>query len=597
MKKIILALNFKKTTLDFFSAHLSDVRITDFIQDGLHADYCFIQVPDLEAHFQELLETVSDDCPKILFAKTVETFDKVSKAYANFRFIVFGNPETAEAVFNVKHVLKNTEFATRSGAPFGENYPNSSSALLRKVLDTSKNFVFSKNDKSEFILINSTFADYFETNRFDCIGQSDVFFDYLSPEKRKNLSLLQSGIKQLTTNALYSELQINFDTNGKTSYYDTETFRMFDKGLNTYIYLVYARNTTIHSQTAKEILDENMKLENRLLNKIVDYEISISKFKQLIENSPDFIFITDTEGIITEANKRFHDFTQIRNLETQNYSTILPLFILPTDLESSSESAVETVLLSPGTGKTLAVEISLAHSKVRNTVAGTIFIARDISFQKEYRKQFMHAILQTEERERNRFSKELHDGMGATLSAAKMYLDAISENDFDMPTIQEFVRRATEFIGEAASSAREIARNIKPHILSNFGLSKSLELLCKRITETNKIQLNFKAEKHNQTLPEEVELALYRISYELINNTLKHSVASLAQLSICTKDNEIILNYFDNGTGFEARNIKTNTSGITNIRSRIELLGGVFILESGIGKGVNVTIKLPINSN
>jgi signal transduction histidine kinase len=210
-------------------------------------------------------------------------------------------------------------------------------------------------------------------------------------------------------------------------------------------------------------------------------------------------------------------------------------------------------------------------------------------------KRFLTAIIQTEEAERTRIAKDLHDGMGPLLSAVKMSVSTLEQLAADKQSLT-IIRNATETVDEAIRSLKEISDHLSPHVLANFGMIRALANYVQKINQTGQLDIAFQTSLRSERFDENVEVVVYRVASELINNTIQHAQASRAVMAIAHEAGELILDYQDNGIGFEAeRAMRENTregSGLTNIQSRIKSLRGELTVESKPGLGIRVLIKV-----
>lgn len=210
-------------------------------------------------------------------------------------------------------------------------------------------------------------------------------------------------------------------------------------------------------------------------------------------------------------------------------------------------------------------------------------------------KMFLNAIIQTEERERKRFAKDLHDGMGPLLSTVKLSVSSLAQMKHD-PASQEIVDNTEIVINEAIKSLKEISDNLSPHVLNNFGLVRALNNFINKINVAKTIRISLNTELKDERFDSSVEVVLYRVICELINNTIKHAHAKKIHISL-TKENEYLnIIYKDDGKGFDVKKIIDQPSGsgmgFSNIYSRINSLKGEINVESEYKKGTLVNIKV-----
>ena len=209
--------------------------------------------------------------------------------------------------------------------------------------------------------------------------------------------------------------------------------------------------------------------------------------------------------------------------------------------------------------------------------------------------RLMTAVIRTEERSRATISRELHDGLGPLLSSAKMSLSALSRaelNEHDKATLQN----TAAVIDEAIRSLRDISNNLSPHVLNNFGLARGINNFVERIATIHNADISFSTKLKTERFDPNIEVILYRVTCELINNSLKHSGCSKIDVELLLQDNKLILNYRDNGCGFELNDVSERGMGLSNIRSRVSSLGGHLSFDSEPGMGMSALVEVATDS-
>lgn len=210
-------------------------------------------------------------------------------------------------------------------------------------------------------------------------------------------------------------------------------------------------------------------------------------------------------------------------------------------------------------------------------------------------KMFLNAIIQTEEKERKRFAKDLHDGMGPLLSSVKMSVSSLAQMKHD-DTSREIVENTEMVINEAIKSLKEISDNLSPHVLNNFGLVRALNNFINKININKTIRINLLTDLKDERFDSNVEVVLYRVICELINNTIKHAQAKKIHISLTKTADYLNIIYKDDGKGFDVSKVidqqASNGMGFSNIYSRINSLKGEINIESENKKGTLVTIKV-----
>lgn len=209
-------------------------------------------------------------------------------------------------------------------------------------------------------------------------------------------------------------------------------------------------------------------------------------------------------------------------------------------------------------------------------------------------KRVLNAIINTEENERKRFAKDLHDGLGPILSAVKMSLSALNNRIKDQPGT-EILSNANHLVNEAIATIKDISNNLSPHVLTNFGLSSAIGAFTTKINQTRAIAIDFKSNMENIRLENEKEVVMYRAVCELINNSIQHSGASKIDIELNKHEKFVTLHFADNGRGFDTSALRkedTKGMGLSNIDTRVRTVEGLFVLESNPGKGTSALIKM-----
>jgi len=207
-------------------------------------------------------------------------------------------------------------------------------------------------------------------------------------------------------------------------------------------------------------------------------------------------------------------------------------------------------------------------------------------------------MVATQEEERKRISRDLHDDVGTRLSALKLFISTLQERatQTNNEEIRSLAISSEQFITEVVQDVRQLLLNLSPSVLEDFGYTTAVEGLVNKINETKQLYFHLVVFGMKQRLKKDYELALYRITQELINNVLKHSEAKHVSLQIGHRDEKIILMMEDDGKGFDVSAHKDGY-GLHNLESRTKLMKGTITIDSQPGKGTSVLIEIPYNLN
>lgn len=207
----------------------------------------------------------------------------------------------------------------------------------------------------------------------------------------------------------------------------------------------------------------------------------------------------------------------------------------------------------------------------------------------------MTMVLRTEERSRASFSRELHDGLGPLLSSAKMSLSSLAKAELQERD-RRMLQNTTAVIDEAIRSLREISNNLSPHILNNFGLARGIRHFIDRVGDMHDVNINFRTPLRQERFDSNIEVILYRVVCELINNSLKHAKCRNIDVKLELCDDRLVLQYSDDGCGFSPKDMMDCGMGLSNIRSRVSSLNGIIDIRSSAGKGMSAYIVVGIDS-
>jgi signal transduction histidine kinase len=225
-----------------------------------------------------------------------------------------------------------------------------------------------------------------------------------------------------------------------------------------------------------------------------------------------------------------------------------------------------------------------------------VLIRKLINSYNAIEKQQAIKSLEVEFKERKRIAADLHDGLGSILSSIALFIKLI-EKDCTNETVNKNMVQVKELSGLALDNLEAAINNLNPSNLTRYGLVKSLEIICDKINDIGKVSCTVNSSDSEMRLETNLEISIYRICNELINNTLKHSGASKLFIDIQHIKKTVILLYRDNGKGFDPDLIYTNDEekmGLHNIVNRTESFGGKYEINSGEGKGVEIILRFNI---
>ncbi|MCK5857105.1 MAG: PAS domain S-box protein [Bacteroidales bacterium] len=322
-------------------------------------------------------------------------------------------------------------------------------------------------------------------------------------------------------------------------------------------------------------------------------------YVEFVRSLPLIVIELDMKGRITFLNTAGHEI-----LELDNYDLDRGVYIGQMILQEQREFFKEDFLyvleggLNKGqeyflkSKKGINYSISIYFSRIINNdiVEGVRGVIIDVSRNKELERKSFQVVIDTEERERKRFSEDLHDGLGPLLSTIKLYINQMNNSKVSDKERLELLAFANDLIDEAIGSTRKIANNIRPSTISDNGLWAAVTSFCNSIEQTGIIQFVL-VNNTELNLKNVVENNIYRIIIELVNNTLKHAHAVTINISMEVIDDSFKIVYSDDGIGIEDDAGKG--LGLQNIKSRCKSLNGQYNIYNS--NGMRFEVLLPLN--
>jgi PAS domain S-box-containing protein len=236
--------------------------------------------------------------------------------------------------------------------------------------------------------------------------------------------------------------------------------------------------------------------------------------------------------------------------------------------------------------------------------SGGIITFEDITVLREYERKVLSAIIETEEKERQNISREIHDGLGSLLSTLKIYVNKYFTETLSFEKKKELNNLLNDLINESIQNVREISNFIRPSSLSKFGLISTIENFLNKISQSTNIKTIFlkeELEKRNIKFNTKVEVSLYRIVQELTNNTVKYANANniIVNLFLSSDNLRLTLKYEDDGIGLPEPLTITQQegNGLKNIMSRAKTMQADFKFTNLVQGGMQFIIELNLEEN
>jgi PAS domain S-box-containing protein len=466
--------------------------------------------------------------------------------------------------------------------------------LVRALINSGNDVIFAKDAAGKFVFVNKTFSELAGRSQNEIAGKTgSEIISFSNRMAIEEFCVLRYPIKKRS----YITVTLMDDS---VEYFLPDVKQVKLQTYEKPLVLITARNVTPIAKAEMAMSRINDTLSEMVAKRTEELELSTRNFSVLFEKGNEIKFLTRPNGKILKTNEKARTtfgFSE-KKMTDLNITDILEkdYYIQRPKITEAMEkngSATFEGRLRTADGNLLPVEV---NSVKVNYEGGPAYYAtaRNISHRKEAQRKVLQAILVTEETERKRFAKELHDGLGALISAIKMYIDLLLEEKISKDRVPAILKSAKDLVDEAAFSAREIANNIKPHMLSNFGLEASLKEFVNKVGKTQDINIKLFYDNFSGKLEDEVELTVYRIITELVNNTLKYAEASDLRIALRKKNEKLTVLYSDNGKGFDLDKVlqlENRGNGVKNLIARSENLNANLRLAAVSGKGIFVRLK------
>ncbi len=227
-------------------------------------------------------------------------------------------------------------------------------------------------------------------------------------------------------------------------------------------------------------------------------------------------------------------------------------------------------------------------------------VQQEIDRQNEMRQEFLHRVVETQEEERTRIARELHDELGQMLTGLAIGLRGTQESLKNPLLLQTQLIQLEETATEALGNMRLLVNELRPALLDDIGLSAAVRHHVNNFSKLTGIQTAFEISQTDNRLPPNLETILFRITQEALTNVARHAQATQVWVKLWRQPPHIVLEIKDNGVGFEpvpviAQNNRTGW-GLIGIQERVSLVKGDLQIQSRIGDGTTLFVRVPINN-
>lgn len=213
----------------------------------------------------------------------------------------------------------------------------------------------------------------------------------------------------------------------------------------------------------------------------------------------------------------------------------------------------------------------------------------------EEKKKRLRSIIDGQEKERQRLSRDLHDGLGQSLIAIKLQLENYCESASSGDN--EKMEKIKDYFEQTIEDIRRMSNDLAPSVLDEFGLTTALKNLCRNFSQPAGIPVQFKTSGTSMQMPNKAKIYIYRICQEALTNAVKHARASRIEVKLEFENQTVKLEIKDNGKGFDAESSDhISGNGLNNLQERAQILNGFIQIISAPGTGTRIRFECKIKS-
>ncbi|WP_116771539.1 sensor histidine kinase [Maribacter litoralis] len=407
-------------------------------------------------------------------------------------------------------------------------------------------------------------------------------------------------IKQLV--GFYYEMNGSY---GKSKSMYKEAINHFNR--SNFAYSEYDKKTTLIYQAILEINQNNSQEGIRILglsqtdrkdklftlNRMyIDYWKSVAyyklkNYKSAFESNVSYEYLRDSlnefkySTLLTELETKYQTAEKEKQiLEEKQKAQITRNWLI-----------AATIALVFGAGIAILVQKNTTKKRKLAEQETLLKQERVDNLLKQQELVSIDAMIEGQEKERQRVANELHDDLGSLMATIKLHFSNVKGKDKD-PALKQ----AQSLLEEAYQKVRGIAHSKNSGVMSSQGLLPAVKKMAQVISETNALEVNVEDFGMGERMENSLELSLFRTIQELVANAIKHAEATKLNIQISQYDDNLNIIIEDNGKGFDRSNLEKSKTGmgLTNIEKRIEHLEGNFTIDSVLGKGTSIIIDIPV---
>ncbi|MES2838087.1 MAG: sensor histidine kinase [Bacteroidota bacterium] len=329
-------------------------------------------------------------------------------------------------------------------------------------------------------------------------------------------------------------------------------------------------------------------LEN-LFNNLSNYYSKLGDYKTALTYSDSLIYLKDSlygkrlDISIAEMQTKFD--VEKKDLEIASTKSKLEV--------KEKQNYIKNIIIVSGLLVSILIGVFLLSIFKRRKIENKLKLEAEIAKQNDIRSK---AVIDAEEKERVRIAKDLHDGVGQLLSAAKLNLSSLQDKleKTDTESLQ-LLNNASNLVDDSVKEVRTVSHSMMPNALLKLGLASAVKDFINKLSSGNKLKVDLEIVGLETRLEPNTETTLFRVLQEIVNNIIKHAKANYISVQLIQHEKELTLMVEDNGVGFDTTKINSFEGiGLKNIQSRVAFLNGSINFDSTENKGTTIVIEVPL---
>ncbi len=334
-----------------------------------------------------------------------------------------------------------------------------------------------------------------------------------------------------------------------------------------------------------------------------DYENAITYFEKSLRKAEETEFIDLMQWILNQSSKVYIELGEAekahqylsRSFELKDSLLGVEKLAQITEMETKYETAEKEKVIEQQKRQFQTTVIASIALFIIGLLGFLSYRSRQkaqlAEEQRSYQEKLLENTLETQEKERKRIAKDLHDGVGQQLSGLKMGLQQLTDrigDDQQAGTLKQL----TSILDDATTDVRNLSHQMMPRTLQEYGLKVALEDMVEKSLGNSGLDYDFSAFRVDERYDEGIEIGMYRVCQELLHNIQKHANAKEVSIQLMKSKGRLVLTVEDDGKGFDMQQLRHKGHGLMNIQSRVQAMGGTVDFESTPGKGTVVRVRV-----